>query len=48
MFNEILINLNNINNNKNTYCYDTNIESICFPGLLENLEGKHNNDYIVK
>ena len=26
----------------------TNIESICFPGLLENLEGKHNNNYIVK
>ena len=26
----------------------TNIESICFPGLLKNLEGKHNNNYIVK
>ena len=31
----IYTDLNNINNDKNTYCYDTNIESICFPGRLE-------------
>ena len=41
-------NLTFINLNSSIHITCTNIESICFPGLLKNLEGKHNNNYIVK